>query len=44
MSKNIQSIRGMHDFAPAEAASMRMLDAASAGAKSWVSRSTYTDR
>ena len=26
MSKNIQSIRGMHDFAPAEAASMRMLE------------------
>ena len=26
MSKNIQSIRGMHDFAPAEAQSMRMLE------------------
>ncbi|MFK8026729.1 MAG: histidine--tRNA ligase [Gammaproteobacteria bacterium] len=27
MSKNIQSIRGMHDFAPIEAATMRMLEA-----------------
>jgi histidyl-tRNA synthetase len=27
MSKNIQSIRGMHDFAPEEAAAMRMLEA-----------------
>ena len=26
MSKNIQSIRGMHDFAPEQAASMRMLE------------------
>ena len=26
MSKNIQSIRGMHDFAPTEAAAMRMLE------------------
>lgn len=26
MSKNIQSIRGMHDFAPEEAASMRLLE------------------
>ena len=26
MSKNIQSIRGMHDFAPEDAASMRMLE------------------
>jgi histidyl-tRNA synthetase len=26
MSKNIQSIRGMHDFAPEEAAAMRMLE------------------
>ena len=26
MSKNIQSIRGMHDFAPQEAATMRMLE------------------
>ena len=28
MSKNIQSIRGMHDFAPQEAASMRALETA----------------
>ena len=26
MTTNIQSIRGMHDFAPAEASSMRLLE------------------